>query len=123
MADFKLGVTGSEYNLPTCVTEELGGERDDACDLIEMQDGSLQANFRTSVPKTHEINFDGMTLAEYQVLETIHGLGQVLNYINGYKGITGEAVVVQNLSEPSLIVETSGDATPLFRATLILRKL
>lgn len=119
--DFKLGLLGAEYDLPTCVSEELPVDADDIFNEAEMEDGSYDYCAKSKTRETHTLEFVELTLAECGILAAIAAIKKTLNYINGYAGITGQSVVVANYSKPTLIVNTSGLTTPRYRATMILK--
>lgn len=121
MADFKLGIAGSEVDLPTCVAEELTTEAEESVEEEEMADFTWNYNHKENVRKTWPIEFTDLTATEATVLDGLHALQQELNYINGYMGITGEAVVIASWSGRILIVDTSGLTTPRYRGTMVLK--
>ena len=122
MASFKLGIAGSEYDLPTCVADELTVEREDLVEEAVMAGGYKRYNVKDAAPRTWPIEFDWLTAAEVTTLDTIAALGVTLNYINGYQGLAaGVAVVVKSWPKgATLITNTSGLATPRYRGTMVL---
>jgi len=127
MADFKLGIAGSEYDLPTGVAEELPSEASDRFVEAEMQDGSFVYNAKEKCRRTWAIDFggeNGITGTDCDTLDAIAALGVELNYINGYQGLAaGVSVVCLNWSGRRLIVETSGLTTPRYRGTMVLKEV
>ncbi len=93
MADFKLGVSGSESNLPTCVVDELPCDSPDAIVSAEMLDGSVRSNAKTYVPRTWTLEWDWLTSTECDGLDTLSALKVALNYINGYQGLAAGVTV------------------------------
>ena len=124
MADFKLGVAGSESSLPTCVVDELPCESADSFIGAEMADGSLRYNAKEKSPRTWTLEWDQLTSAECDTLDTIAALKTTLSYINGYTDLAaGASVVVSNYSGPILKVKTSGLTTIRYRATMTLKEV
>lgn len=121
MADFKLGIAGSEVDLPACVADELATEAEEAVEEEEMADHTFNYNFKENVRQTYPIEWTDLTAAEATVLDGLDALKQELNYINGYMGITGAAVVIASWSGRILIVDTSGLTTPRYRGTMVLK--
>jgi len=124
LADFKLGVAGSESSLPTCVVDELPCESADSFVGAEMADGSLRYNAKTKSPRTWTLEWDQLTSAECDTLDTIAALKTMLNYINGYQGLAaGANVICANWTGRVLKVPTSGLTTPRYRGTMTLKEV
>lgn len=127
MADFKLGVAGSEYDLPTGVAEELPSSASDRFGEAEMQDGSFVYGAKPKRRRVWVIDFggeEGIPGTDCDTLDTIEALGVELNYINGYMGLAaGVSVVCFNWSGRQLIEKTSGLTTPRFRGTMVLKEV
>jgi len=122
MADFKLGLLGSELTLPDRVSDELPTDSDEATTETEMLDGSVDYDVKENVRRTWPLEWDDLIWSEIATLNTIAAYKQELNYINGYMGITGATVVVAYYSGPVLIVNTSGRADPRYRASMTLKE-
>ena len=126
MADFKLGILGSETTLPDILYEpgdELQADAEDSVEEDEMMDGSFRYDFKENVRRTWPLEWADLTWAQIGTLAGIAALKQELNYINGYMGITGATVVVAHWSGAILILETSGLAAPLYRASMTLKEV
>jgi hypothetical protein len=123
MADFKLGISGSELDLPLGVAEELPTEAEDSVQDARMQDSSWRYDFAEKTRRTWRIEFVELTAAGCATLDTIDGYKKILNYINGYQGLAaGVAVVVASWSRPTLKVTTSGLTTIKYRGTMVLKE-
>lgn len=121
--DFKLGVSGSESNLPTCVVDELPCDSPDAVVSAEMLDGSIRSNFKTYVPRIWTLEWDWLSSTECDGLDTISALRVPLNYINGYQGLSaGVTVRVKKPFQRTLIVSTSGLTTIRYRGSMVLEE-
>ncbi len=126
MADFKLGLSGAESNLPLGVAEELPTDSDEAVEEYRCSDGSYKYAFKEHVRRTWTIEFTEITAAEIATLDGIYAIKATLNYINGYDAsipVGGVSVIVSNYSGPRLITNTSGLATPRYNATMELKEV
>lgn len=122
--DFKLGVSGSESDLPLCVVDELPCDSPDNVVSAEMLDGSVRSNFKTYVPRTWTLEWDWLTSTECDTLDTLSALKVQLNYINGYQGLAaGVAVKVKKPFQRTLIVSTSGLTTMRYRGSMVLEEV
>lgn len=126
MADFKLGILGSESTLPDLRYEpgdELEADAEEAVVETEMMDSTFSYDIKPNTRRTWSLEWTELTWAEIETLATIAALKQELNYINGYIGLTGTTVVVAYYSGPILMLETSGQATPRYRARMVLKEV
>jgi len=124
MADFKLGILGSELDLPRNLDgDDLGPDPEDAVEEAEMMDGTFKYNIKPHVRQTWTLEFKDLIQTECDTLNTIDGYKTTLNYINGYLGITGTTVVVAYYSGPRVIISRAGLAVPRFNATMVLKEV
>ena len=126
MADFKLGILGSESTLPDLRYEpgaELEADAEEAVVESEMMDGTFSYDIKPTTRRTWPLEWTELTWTEIETLATIAALKQELNYINGYIGLTGTTVVVAHYSGPILMLETSGQTTPRYRARMVLKEV
>lgn len=128
MADFKLGILGSEVTLPvTMSATEMPIEAEDAVEETEMMDGTFKYNIKPHTRRTFPLDWDNLTGTECDTLDAIladQAAGSTLNYINGYIGLAaGVSVVIASCPGRILKVPTSGRTTPRFLYSMTLKEV
>lgn len=123
---FKLGVLGSEYDLPaiswpTGSPPDLTEENDLNLESEKMLDGSERHNYGEATLRTWPLTWNSLTAAQKATLDTIKALKVELNFISEYHAVTSATVVVQEFT-PALRVDTYA-RTPLWRGTMVLREV
>ena len=123
---FKLGVLGSEYDLPPISWEsgsppDIGENNDLKLTTDEMLDGSERSDYAEKTVRSWTIIWNSLTAAQKGTLDTIKGLKCELNFTCEYLSLTNVTVIVESF-EPALRLDTYA-RTPLWRGTLVLREV
>jgi hypothetical protein len=123
---FKLGLLGSEYDLPPISWEtgsapDLTEENDLNLTTEKMLDGSEQHDYAEETVRRWTIPWNKLTAAQKATLDAIKALKAELNFISEYHGITSAAVVVESF-DPAMRIDTYA-RTPLWRGTMVLREV
>ena len=123
---FKLGVLGSEYDLPPISwpagsPPDLTEENDLNLETSKSLDGSERHNYAEKTLRTWTLPWNSLTAAQKATLDTIKALKTELNFISEYHGVASATVIVQEFTS-ALRIDTYA-RTPLWRGTLVLREV
>lgn len=118
MADVKLGISGSEVTLPTCIALSLPVDAGKAMGAATVSDGNTRYAFYAR-QRRWQLTWTNLTAANLATLDTLRGYNQTLRYQNAYESTTWYTVVITAFSHDSVC---PGQTTEYYTAQMTLEQ-
>jgi hypothetical protein len=114
--DVKLGVSGSEVTLPTCIALSLPTNIDKQMTSATMSDGTVRYAFYAE-QRSWQISWTDLTAAQLSTLLTLRGYNQSLRFQNNFDSSTWYTVVITAFSYDAI---NPGESTIYYTASMQL---
>lgn len=118
MADVKLGISGSEVTLASCIAMSLPSGLGKKMDAAVMSDGNTRYGFYAG-QRTWQLSFVNLTAAQLTALETLRGYNQTLRFQNNYDSATWYTVVITAFAYDCI---NAGASTQYYTAQMTLEQ-
>lgn len=119
MADVKLGISGSEVTLATCISISVPTALNKTMETATVSDG----NVRYAMYAGHRawaLSWTQLTAAELTTLKTLRGYNQTLRFQDNYESATWYTVVITSFSYDT--INAGGTGTVYYTAEMTIEQ-